>query len=286
MKTTLLRALAAAGALLVSGTAVRADETTWCNFFITSLPYTISVQGHYCFDRNLSTAITTGNAITVNSDFVTLDLNNFKLGGGSAGLATEAVGIHSFDRSNLTVRGGNIRGFAFGILVDGTTPASAQNVVIEHNVVDGNTKAGIVVAGKAAVIRHNLVSNTGGSTTVASVYCATGTFPSGISMGISTLNRACVFAGESHEIYENSVANTFPASGDNSSVAIMGPANTLGSLIRRNTVNGVRTNPFLDAVYAGNSGVCRDNDVLNASHNAFDCILFSGNSDDGSSVAP
>jgi hypothetical protein len=45
-----------------------ADETTYCNFYIRSLPYTITTRGHYCFDRNLSTAQTSGNAITINSE--------------------------------------------------------------------------------------------------------------------------------------------------------------------------------------------------------------------------
>ena len=112
-----IRNLAAALALVTVGFAgtASADETLYCNTTITTLPFTITTQGHYCFDRNLSTAITSGAAITIAADFVTLDLNNFKLGGGSAGLGTNAFGVYAFDRSNLTIRGGNIRGFAVGI---------------------------------------------------------------------------------------------------------------------------------------------------------------------------
>ena len=52
----------------------------------TSVPYTITTQGHYCFNRSLSTAQTSGAAITINADFVTLDLNGYRLtGGGSPG---------------------------------------------------------------------------------------------------------------------------------------------------------------------------------------------------------
>src|SRR3954467_15509720 len=102
--------LAIAAVMTLAGTA-GADETTFCNQFITTLPYTISVQGHYCFDRNLTTAITTGHAITINSDFVVVDLNNFKLGGGSAGLGTNADGIFASNHRNITIRNGNIRGF-------------------------------------------------------------------------------------------------------------------------------------------------------------------------------
>ena len=111
----------ATAVFMLAGATVRADETTFCNAFITSLPYTITTQGHYCFNRNLSTAITAGAAITINSDFVVLDLNNFKPGGGSAGPATTATGVYASNRSNITIRNGNIRGFAFGISLDATS---------------------------------------------------------------------------------------------------------------------------------------------------------------------
>jgi putative cofactor-binding repeat protein len=156
--------LAATLAAALLAAPAGADETTFCNSFITSLPYTVTAQGHYCFNRNLSTPITNGAAITINSDYVVLDLNNFKLGGGSAGAATEAIGVHARNRSNLTIRGGNIRGFAFGVVIEGDTPTSAKNVLVAGNVVDGNLKGGILAYGEAMVVRDNVVSQTGGST--------------------------------------------------------------------------------------------------------------------------
>jgi hypothetical protein len=154
--------LVLAGLFGLAGKAA-ADETTFCNVFITSLPFTISAQGHYCFDRNLSFGSTVGNAITINSDFVTLDLNNFKLGGGSAGLGTNATGIASTNHRNITVRNGNIRGFAFGIHITGTGTTSGGHVV-ENNLLDGNTQVGLHVDGDSVVVRNNIVANTGGST--------------------------------------------------------------------------------------------------------------------------
>jgi parallel beta-helix repeat protein len=192
-------------AVLMAGAAMApsasADETTFCNVYITTLPYTISTQGHYCFNRNLSTAITSGNAITIASDFVVLDLNNFKLGGGSAGTGTDAVGVYASNRSNLTVRNGNIRGFAFGIALEGTTDTGAQNVVVENNAVDGNLKAGIIVAGRGGLVRNNLVSNTGGSTS-ATPYCG------GIAAGISQAATQCTVFAHSGDVVSNTVSNT------------------------------------------------------------------------------
>ena len=47
---------------------------------ITSPPYVIATQGVYCLTGNLSTSITTGSAIEIQANNVTLDLNGFKLG--------------------------------------------------------------------------------------------------------------------------------------------------------------------------------------------------------------
>src|SRR5438876_3313560 len=124
-----------AASLLTAAGLAGADETTFCNAYITTLPYTITMQGHYCFDRNLSTAMTSGNAITINSDFVVVDLNNFKLGGGAAGLGTTTIGIHSDSHRNITIRNGNIRGFLVGIEFLGGSSAGGN--VIENNVLDG-----------------------------------------------------------------------------------------------------------------------------------------------------
>src|SRR5437870_353667 len=46
---------------------------------ITTIPTVITVQGIYCFTGHLSTAITTGNAIDIQTNNVVLDLNGFKL---------------------------------------------------------------------------------------------------------------------------------------------------------------------------------------------------------------
>ena len=52
---------------------------------IDYLPYTISAQGVYCFTQHLGTNMTSGNAITINTNNVVIDLNGFKLGGLGAG---------------------------------------------------------------------------------------------------------------------------------------------------------------------------------------------------------
>ena len=156
-------------ALMVGFGAVtaRADETTLCNAYITTLPYTITKQGHYCFDRNLSTAITIGSAINIAADYVVLDLNNFKLGGGAAGDTSSAIGIASVNHRNITIRNGNIRGFSSGIVL--LDEGNSAGHLIEHNLFDGNLSQAITVEGDGVVIRYNRVINTGRPRAVTAV---------------------------------------------------------------------------------------------------------------------
>jgi len=124
----------------VLGTAPACAETVSCTP-ITVLPAVITVQGIYCFTGHLSTAITSGNAIDIQTNNVVLDLNGFKLGGLAAGPGTLANGIHAIDRQNITIKNGTIRGFLAAIvLIDAGT---SQGHVVEDMRADQNTFVGI-----------------------------------------------------------------------------------------------------------------------------------------------
>ena len=75
-------------------------ETTECTV-ITSLPYAINTQGIYCLKGNLESNMTSGNAITINTNNVVLDLNGYKIGGLAAGAGTNANGIFAGQRQNI-----------------------------------------------------------------------------------------------------------------------------------------------------------------------------------------
>jgi hypothetical protein len=133
---------------------------------IAVVPTTLSMQGMYKLAANLSTSQLDGCAITVASDFVTVDLGGFKLGGGGAGLATQARGVCGTDRKNVTVRNGSIRGFWRGVeLKDsaGTFTAS-QGHLLDGLRLDGNTQAGLWIEGRALSVRRNAIVATGGTT--------------------------------------------------------------------------------------------------------------------------
>ena len=147
--------------LAVLATSVQA-ETINCTP-ITSLPAVISTQGLYCLTGNLATSQTSGNAIEITANNVTLDFNGWKLGGQGAGTATQAYGIVS-NAVNVTVKNGIVRGFYRGIYLTG------RGAVVRDMLVDQNTRYGIFVTGQGAVVEHNQVIDTGGSTYTANVY--------------------------------------------------------------------------------------------------------------------
>jgi parallel beta-helix repeat protein len=155
-------------ALLSAPTGVRAAESyDNCKGFITSVPVVITTQGTWCLKTDLSTAINTGVAITIATNNVTLDCNDFKLGGLAAGIGTQTIGIYAQNSLNTTVRHCNVRGFIRGLYFQGS---SSGGNVVENNRFDSNTYIGIIVEGNGTVVRRNRVFNTGGSTLASSAY--------------------------------------------------------------------------------------------------------------------
>ena len=145
--------------LAASQAAVAAESLDNCTGFISELPATISTQGVWCLRKDLATSLTQVVAINVTANNVTIDCNDFKLGGLQAGMATDSVGVGTVgERQNITVRHCNIRGFRTGVGLAG------GGHVVEDNTVDASTYQGIRVSGDGSVVRHNRVLTTGGST--------------------------------------------------------------------------------------------------------------------------
>jgi len=125
---------------------------------ITSVPAVITTQGVYCFKQHLPTSLSSGNAISVNVNNVTIDCNEFKLGNLAAGPGNTAIGINAAGRVNVTIRNCGVRGFRTGVsLTNG-------DYRVEDNKFDLNTQTAILVSGDGSTIRRNEVIDTGGST--------------------------------------------------------------------------------------------------------------------------
>ena len=167
MKSVAAAALLALAFLFPTSDARAAESYDACTGTITALPYTINTPGTWCVKQHLFTSATSGAAITVNSSNVTIDCNDFKIEGTSAGAGTANRGILASGKLNVTVRNCQVRGFQYGIALVGVT---GGDHLVEHNRLSGNTSYGIFVEGDGSLIRDNQVSMTGGSTLTPNAY--------------------------------------------------------------------------------------------------------------------
>ena len=233
-------------------------ETTDCGS-ITSLPYIITAQGIYCLTGNLSTSMTTGNAIEIQTNNVTLDLNGYKLGGLGAGDATQATGIYAYQRKNITIKNGIVRGFFVGIMLFDEPPynTSAGNVVTDI-LADQNTVGGIAVYGLGNTVSHNTVVDTGGST-VSSQAGGVYVYGSGarvVNNEISTTTAqggslaSGVFLNGANYclVQNNTVTDTIKDTGDSYAIYIV---NTNGIFLRGNNLAHADNGLYF---YAGSTG--------------------------------
>ncbi|HEY0660997.1 MAG TPA: hypothetical protein VGD21_06740 [Lysobacter sp.] len=141
--------------------ATRAAESyDNCTGTIAALPATISTQGVWCLKQDLGTAMTSGAAITIATNNVTIDCNDFKLGGLAAGDGSQTRGIQALNRHNITVRHCNVRGFLIGIDLGGD---AGGGHLVEDNRLDHNLRGGILVRGSHNRVLRNAIHATGGS---------------------------------------------------------------------------------------------------------------------------
>jgi hypothetical protein len=149
-----------AACLLLAPAQQAAAETSNCTE-ITSLPATISSQGVFCLKRDLSTGIATGDAITINTNNVTIDCNDWKLGGLGGGAGTQATAIRAIGRKNITIRNCGIRGFRNSIVLGG---AGSAYHLVENNRIDLATGYAVTVEGDGHMVRGNRLYDIGNST--------------------------------------------------------------------------------------------------------------------------
>jgi nitrous oxidase accessory protein NosD len=162
MERKLHATLLLAGLLCVAAClpARAADVQDNCAHTVESLPATLDAQGTWCLARDLSTNAASGIAINVANNNVTLDCNGHAIDG-TAGAATAAIAVNANGRRATTIRNCRIRGFRYGINLDGNTGAN----LVEDNVLEANTWVGIGSEGSGDIVRRNRVLDTGASTT-------------------------------------------------------------------------------------------------------------------------
>ncbi len=245
---SLSKLLFASVLILLSVSSVKA-ETINCTE-ITTLPAIITVQGIYCFTADRTTSMTSGNAIEIQTNNVTIDFNHFKLGGLAAGAGTSARGVYAQDRKNITLRNANIRGFYFGVYLDDTSTGNKDSGghIIEDSRLDGNLYKSIELQGAGNIVRRNQILNTGGSTGVTS------------ALGI-------VNTGPGAEIIDNHVHNTFSSTAPAAGIALS--HNSDAVLVLRNRVSETTSTGggFTFGIFhdLGSRVLIQDNQIVNAS---------------------
>jgi hypothetical protein len=225
---------------LALGTVPARAETTQCTA-ITSLPAVITAQGIYCLTDDLNTSMTTGRAIEIQANNVVLDLNGHRLGGSTAGLGTTASGVFALQRQNVTIRNGTIRGFYVAIYLYDSNPASTTGLVVEDMRIDQATFSGIQVAGRGAVIRHNQILFTGGTT----------------ANGPNVAPAAIVASGPENRVLGNDIVTVTEQGLGTSRGIIVGSGADGGSLIVGNRIT--QANRGIDFIDFGGTGKYRDN---------------------------
>ncbi len=258
----LSRVLLASVLILLSVSSVKA-ETTNCTE-ITTLPAIITVQGVYCLKSDLATSMTSGKAIDIQTNNVTIDFNNFKLGGQAAGAGTAAYGVYALNRKNITLRNANIRGFYYGVLLDDfSSNIDSGGHIIEDSRFDGNREVGIHIEGTGNSVRRNQIVNTGGSALAAGI----------------------VSLGPGVEIIDNHVHNTFSSSFNAEGILFLTKSDV--AMVLRNRISET-TSTAGGLTYgidhsSGSRVVIRDNQIVNASATGTTAIL--GGSSDSECLA-
>jgi len=179
-----------------------------CVGYVDTLPRTLSTPGTWCLRKNLGTTTIPGKAITIAADNITLDCNDFEIDGKALATST-SIGVYASNRFNATVRHCTITGFRTGIFLQSATSGGGH--VVEHNRVDRNTWIGVRLEGEGSVVRDNLVTYTGGTTSIANAY---GIYGSG-----------------SIDIVDNMISDVFPGASGNS-YGIYSSGDLRGSIAR------------------------------------------------------
>lgn len=267
-------ALLALTGLTVAPAPARAETFHTCAGFVDTLPATISTQGVWCLRKDLSTAITTGNAITINTNNVTIDCNGFKLGGLQAGDSSQAYGIRAENRLNATVRNCNIRGFLYGVSLFGA------GHLVTDNRFEQNLFTGIWIGGENNLVRRNQIHDTGGYPSIgytvginAAADIIDNTVAGVTSMGNPSTAYGIYMSGSGHVARGNHVRAL--VSTGTASFGIDAPGG--GAVMIANRISSSTPITGNGISGAGSNTVCSDNSVINFSTAYSSCDHTSNN---------
>jgi hypothetical protein len=134
---------------------------------ITGFPANITGPGVYCLSfKYIDFPLAQGALITISADDVVLDLNGATLDGTPTVRGAFSYGVRAFNRKNVTVRNGTIKGFNYAVHLMNITgelsdPRPSVGWVVENIRAIKSRTGGIHVVGNDSEIRSNYIANTG-----------------------------------------------------------------------------------------------------------------------------
>lgn len=269
---------------LIPANARAADSFDSCAGFIDALPATISSQGVWCLRKDLTTAITSGNAIEVKTNNVTIDCNGFKIGGLAAGTGSTTRGVYALDRLGTTVRNCALRGFYYGIELTGD---NGGGHLVEDNRLDQSLARGIYVLGDNNLVRRNRVFDTGGSTGALASWGMGGSadFIGNSVSGVFNVNPTTQYVygigldGHGIVARDNIIRGLVRTAGNGGTAGIYSGAKATGTLIRDNHISAVAPGDNNYAIVGGGTtaSVCAGNTVVYFVALMFNCADGGGN---------
>ena len=275
----IVRQLLAAFVLLAGFSMIPAHAETFhtCGTIINSIPAVISSQGVYCLSHDVSTAITSGNAINVTVNNVTIDCNGYKIGGLAAGSSSLTIGINAdATRQNITIRNCGIRGFYEGIDLKG-----GAGHLVEDNRLDNNLYVGIEVDGDNNRVRRNAVYDTGGYASGASFGIiasadVVGNIVSGVMPVAANTNSLGIGLSGANQASDNVISGVVPSG---SGLAYGISTGSYGAVLRDNTIIADSTTNGVGINGNGVVGeeICSGNVIHKFSTPIFSCSDAGGN---------
>jgi hypothetical protein len=173
--------------------------TACCNCTpIQAVPYVISRPGKYCLVKNLTTTLSSGAAIRIEADHVTLDLGGFSLTRTAGPAPAAANGIEATGHDAVTVRNGTVDGFLRGVTLAGMDKKGA---LVEQMRILNAYYEGIRVEATGGIIRQNQIVRVANTPEVAAAASLNGV---ALGMGIY---------GANNRVLDNSIADVYGIAG-------------------------------------------------------------------------
>jgi hypothetical protein len=174
----------------------------------------ITQPGSYFLINNLTA---TGDCLTIQANFVTLDLGGFVITGNGtgSGIAATTTSFH-----DTTVRNGAVTNFSIGVRFKGL-----RNATVEKLRVIGNSNGGILIQEPGAIVRDSVATDNGGFGGI-DVF---GGAPSLVTGNVARNNSTGIITGPGTSVTGNSVGSNTGAG-----ISVICPSLVLGNTVTSN----------------------------------------------------